>query len=522
MEARTIVAIEIASSKVKGAVAVASPDGRITVTAVEELQSVNSVRHGRVQNIKEVSAAVNEIIRKLENNPAVAPRKVQSVVLSLGGRSLTGTPATATIQFPHEIEVTDQTVNRLMAEAAKDFVGNKNIEAIMARNYYVNNVQVKPVVGTVGTSLRGDFLMLTCARETRQNLDRLKFDTVRAGNVDYVLRPTAVADVVLSDDDRQLGCVLVDFGAETTTVSIYKGGTLAFLSTIPMGSRLITKDLMAGLTLTEAAAEDFKLTLGNLGDNSDATPNATEVNNYVRARAGEIAANIVNQIELSGIGTENLGAGIILVGGGAKLPEFGNLLASQSRLALRRGTLPPFIRFTDSRKATPDNIDIAALLAAALNNPDFEGLTPVETDTAEETASDSEKTPVQTPAYPADDNEAEPERPVQEQASVRTDTSKDPARPYKTREDIDMDDIDLLKDDNDETYARRRHRDDKVRRAPGRAASIFPEEPDDSEDNKTPDEGGEENISAVQSMVRRLQEGIARFFNTHEEDEDNE
>ena len=67
---------------------------------METLPAVNSVRHGRVQNIREVSTAVNDIIRKLENSPEVAPRKVQTVALSLGGRSLAGIPATATLQFP--------------------------------------------------------------------------------------------------------------------------------------------------------------------------------------------------------------------------------------------------------------------------------------------------------------------------------------------------------------------------------------------------------------------------------------
>lgn len=71
MEPKTIVAIEIASSKIKGAAGSVGPDGRITVLAVEEIAGLNNVRYGRVQNIREVSAAVNEIIRRLENAPGV-------------------------------------------------------------------------------------------------------------------------------------------------------------------------------------------------------------------------------------------------------------------------------------------------------------------------------------------------------------------------------------------------------------------------------------------------------------------
>ena len=99
MEPKTIVAIEIASSKIKGAAGNVGPDGRITVLAVEEIAGLNNVRYGRVQNIREVSAAVNEIIRRLENAPGIKPRKVRALAVSLGGRSLSGAPAQAAQNF---------------------------------------------------------------------------------------------------------------------------------------------------------------------------------------------------------------------------------------------------------------------------------------------------------------------------------------------------------------------------------------------------------------------------------------
>lgn len=372
MDNRTIVAIEIASSKIKGAAALVEPDGSIRVLAVETIPVTGCVRHGRVQNIREVSAAVNDIIRRLERHKGVAPRKIQCVIVGFGGRSLNGTPATAHISFAREIEITDETIRRLKKEAAKDFVGNKNIEEALPKAFYVNNIQVKKPVGTVGSNLRGDFLLLTCGKETRQNIERLKFDSINAGNVYYQLRQTALADLVLSDDDRQVGCALVDLGAETCTISIYKDGYMAFLATLPMGSRLITMDLMTGLKLSEAAAEDFKLRLGSLDDNSS-DQTSQDVNNYVRARAGEIAANIVNQIELSGFTPEDLGAGIFLTGGGALLPHFDELLAQQSHMEVSKARFPAYVSFEDNANHGAD-IDVTALIKAATAYPEFEGL----------------------------------------------------------------------------------------------------------------------------------------------------
>ena len=259
MEPKTIVAIEIASSKIKGAAGNVGPDGRITVLAVEEIAGLNNVRYGRVQNIREVSAAVNEIIRRLENAPGIKPRKVRALAVSLGGRSLSGAPAQAAQKFPKECEITERQVERLAFEATHDFMGDKNIEATVPRIFYVNNAAVRRPVGTFGESFRGEFVMITCGKETRQNLDRIKYDTIDPGKVTYIIRPTAVADLVLTPDEKELGTALVDIGAETTTVAVYKEGTLAFVCTIPMGARLITFDLTSGFNITEEAAEAMKM-----------------------------------------------------------------------------------------------------------------------------------------------------------------------------------------------------------------------------------------------------------------------
>lgn len=493
MEAKNIVAIEIASSKVKGAVAAVAPDGTLTILAVDQIPCVNMVRHGRVQNVREVSATVNSLISKLENSPLVAPAKIRAVVLALGGRSLAATPASASITFSRELEVSEETIRRLKKEAAKDFVSTKNIEETIARKFFVNNVEVKSAVGTVGSSLKGDFLIVSCARENRQNLERLKFDTINAGSVFYQLRPTALADLVLSPDDRQLGCALVDFGAETVTVSVYKDGTLGFLSTLPMGSRLITMDLMSGLKLTESAAEDFKLRLGSLGDYDATAPNADDVNDYVRARAGEIAANIVNQIELSGFAPENLGAGIVLAGGGAMLPEFGTLLAGQSHMPLRHARMPEIISFVDDRLAVPANIDVVAIAAAAAANPEIDCLSrrEPEADVAAPTA------PIVAAVEEPIHAEPEPER---------------PSRRYVPAED----DPDLLADDDDD--APRRPRGD----APQKPKLAEPKPVEDEEDEEDEEEAPEQSAGRLQSLLNKLTMKIDSIFGapTDEDEED--
>ena len=194
--------------------------------------------------------------------------------------------------------------------------------------------------------------------------------------------------MVLSDDERRLGCMFVDFGAETTTVAIYRGGAPVYLATLPMGSRNITLDLIA-LNYLEERAEEIKKVNGN-ALSPDPSRRAkgrakgfaegidyTEVNNYIHARADEIAANIVAQIDYAGLTTANLPGGIVIVGGGARLRGFNELLQQQSKMQVRQGLPSGCVRITDGSIHGHEAVDVIAMLAQAVQLPESTCLTPL-------------------------------------------------------------------------------------------------------------------------------------------------
>lgn len=538
MEPKTIVAIEIASSKIKGGVASVGPDGRMVVLAIEELPGIGNVRYGRVQNIREVSGMVNEIVRKLEKAPAVSPRTVRGAVVSLGGRSLTATPAKSGLKFPSECEITENHIARLEYEASQNVMLDKTIVETVPRRFYVNRTATPKPVGTFGETVQGEFMFVTCGKETAQNIERLKFEKIDRDNVKCVLRPTAVGDLVLSPDERELGCALVDFGAETTTVAVYKEGSLAFLSVIPMGSRLITLDLMAGLGLTEEAAENYKITLGTLaeGANPD-NANAQEVNAYVRARAGEIAANILNQIERSGYNAESLSK-IVLVGGGARLPEFATLLHNQCKMQVRVAEMPASVVFRVPGRNNADNIDIVALLAAGVRVMNGECL--------EEPVSEPEPVPFEEePEEIVDriEDEIITQNPVREDRPIR----RDPVYERRERHNPDPEDDRLMEDDPDEEEE---YTDRQTRKGGfsffglGRKKNKKKEEPeeDEYEDDEYEDDGvpyndeeeepadvkkdnrrqDDDHFDETKKRITSLRSRLVDFFNGNDIDEDDD
>ena len=163
--------------------------------------------------------------------------------------------------------------------------------------------------------------------------------------------------------------MLVDLGAETTTVSIYKDGSLVYLTTLPMGGRNITRDITIGLNTLEDTAERVKKNINNpLDKNVDRISiegvNSADAANYIVARTGEIIANINQQILHAGIKLVDL-HNIVLIGGGAQLQGFARRLEDEMKLRVRIGTYPDSLNILDHNINRAEYVQIFALLSKA-------------------------------------------------------------------------------------------------------------------------------------------------------------
>ncbi|MDE7406859.1 MAG: pilus assembly protein PilM [Muribaculaceae bacterium] len=363
MEPRYIAAIEIGSSKVTGGVGILTPDGVLSITAIEESKLIDAVRYGCVQNVEKVAEKITAIILKLENQ--ISPYKIKGVYLNVGGRSLMSYSREVERTLPDEREITDRIMQEIK-DSGRDLPIERDIVAVEPREFLVDNISTSNPVGTFGQNIRAFLNVLACKPQIRKNLNRVFTEKLPQYKImGTVVRQLAEADTVLSSDERRLGCMLVDFGAETTTVSIYRNDVLQFLSTIPLGSRNITRDITA-LKYLEEKAEDLKKAVGNANpDDSSNDVNSfdgidtSEINAYIQARAGEIVANISEQMVFAGLQATDIPGGIILIGGGARLKGLTELFKSQTGLKVRIG-LPNSSLRIEARQS--DAIDIISLI----------------------------------------------------------------------------------------------------------------------------------------------------------------
>lgn len=366
-EEKYIVALEIGSSKIKGAVGVLEPGGSLTVKAVEEEKLVDSVRYGCIRNVAETSRTIRLIVDRLESR--MAPRKIEGVYVAVGGRSVSSSVIDIERRLPNEQEITSGLIDEIFTEALSQPLHERAVIDVTPRDFRVNGAPAKQPVGNYGSNIIASLNLVSCRSQLLNNLKLVIEERLHLRIRDIFVRQLIEGDLVLLNDEKRLGCMLVDFGAETTTVSIYKNGALQYLVTLPMGSRNITLDITS-LNHLEENAEVMKINGGNAMPGADNSPytaygqDFTEINNYVSARAGEIIANIMEQMSIAGFSAENLPGGIILVGQGAKLNGFTRRLESMSDMKVRVGMPSSRIRIADSHIAPADSVDVIALLNA--------------------------------------------------------------------------------------------------------------------------------------------------------------
>lgn len=385
MDDKYIVAIEIGSSKIRGALASIDPTGALNILAVQEERVADSVRYGHVKNVEEVSTRIDSICRKLENSRAIQPRKIAGVYVGLSGCTICASLASETSRFETDTEIDSSSIERLKGLITTVGNGDKEIYELLPYEFIVDNESTLNPVGRIGRSIKGTFSVIEGIPAIKNNLNRVFPERLSLQVNGYIVSALAQANMVLTPDEKQLGCMFVDFGCETTTVIIYKKGVLRYMVTLPMGSRNITRDLVS-LNHLEEHAESIKRSIGIVapGDSvarhsGQHTIEQPELNSYISARAGEIVANVIANIEYAGLTPADLPSGIITVGGGSRLKGLSDMISSQSGMKVRTGSTPRSIRITDTSISADDIIDVVALLIAAAERNPTDCLSPVVT-----------------------------------------------------------------------------------------------------------------------------------------------
>lgn len=383
MDDKHIVAIEIGSSKIRGALASIDNTGVLNILAVQEERiAADSVRYGQVKNTDEVSEKIDSICAKLEKTRIIQPRNIVSAYVGLSGYTIGASLYSETLHFENDTDINISTIKQLKDNIAARS-NSKEIYEFLPYEYQVDNETTLSPVGRIGHSIKGTFAAIEGAPSIKSIINRVFGERLDMQVNGYIVSALAQANMVLTPEEKQLGCMFVDFGCETTTVLIFKKGILRYMVTLPMGSRNITRDLVS-LNYLEEHAESIIRSVGITSASENAahqsglhTIEQPESNSYISARAGEIIANVIANIEYAGLTPSDLPSGIVIVGGGARLKGLPEMAASQSNMKVRTGTTPRNIRISDAAISADDITDVVALLIAAAERNPVDCLSPI-------------------------------------------------------------------------------------------------------------------------------------------------
>ena len=322
-----IVAIELGSSKMTGIAGQKNLDGSITVLATVEENSSSCIRKGVIYNIDKTCQCLTSIIKKLKN---FLKQDITQVYVGVGGRSIRSLKNVIVKDLPGASIISQDMINELMDINRNMTYPDQEILDAATQEYKIDNqYQIDPV-GIQCSHLEGIFLNILWRKNFYNNINTC-FENANISIAEMYLAPLAMADSVLTDSEKRAGCMLVDLGADTTTVSVYYKGILRHLSVIPLGGNNITKDLTC-LQLEDADAEKMKLKYAkaytdisnidptlNYSVDKDRTIESKKFIEIVEARVEEIVENAWFQVPVEF--SDKLMGGIILTGGGSNMPE---------------------------------------------------------------------------------------------------------------------------------------------------------------------------------------------------------
>lgn len=368
---KTIVGLDIGSTKVCTLIA-AARNGGMEAIGFGQCES-RGLKKGVVVNLE---ATVESIKKSVADAEMMAGIEIDQVFVGLAGPHVRSFNSKGTIPIgSHSREINREDVRRVIETArAVALAPDREIIHILPQEFVVDDQDgIGDPLGMVGTRLEVNVHIVTSSVTAAQNI-------VTAVNrsglevADTVLEPIAAGEATLSDDEKELGCVLVDIGGGKTNLAIYHHGAVRHTLVLPIGSDHFTNDIAVGLrtpipeaerikrefgcTLSSLADEEVTFEYTGVGSRQTRTIGQRVLSDVLEPRAEEII-NFVRD-EIRGAGYERqAGAGAILTGGGAVLrgiPELAeDLLDLPVRLGLTQG-------FGDARYVEPEYATVVGLV----------------------------------------------------------------------------------------------------------------------------------------------------------------
>ncbi len=350
--APTLVGLDLGSTTVRVVVGSVLEAGQgIQVLGVGE-HVADGISKGAITSIEDAISSISGALEQAERMTGIP---ITHAYVGINGTHISSQEAHGVVAVAKaDGEIKEADVERVI-EAAQTMAVPSNTEIlhVIPRTFTVDNQKgVKDPIGMSGIRLEVDAQIIQGLQAQVKNLTKCIYRTGVEID-DMVMGVLAASEAVLTKRQKEIGVCLVNLGASTTSVIVFEEGDVLHTAILPVGAGHVTNDIAIGLRTSIDVAERVKLEYGT------ATPeevgkrdeiNLAEVDSketgvvsrkhvaeIIEARTSEIFSMVekeLQKVDRSGL----LPAGIVLVGGGAKLPGIVDVAKREFRLPAAVGT----------------------------------------------------------------------------------------------------------------------------------------------------------------------------------------
>ncbi len=351
------VSVDLGNTLITMMTAERQADGTFKILAVEKEETpIDSIQNGIVRKPSEIASTISKMKMQMQNrleNKLGKKFEIKNFYTAINGRSLRSVRGHVLRPFSTATEIGATELSALRKELIDTLNTDRFVYNITNEEYLIDGDYVRNPLGIVCREIGANYLMVLGRTDIRENLDkcidRVTIDEVHSDT----LAPIAMADALLSDDDRINGVIHLNFGAATTTVTVYQDNYLRHLAVVPFGGKHITSDLCTalGLSLNEAElvkkqkgtpiiakAKGRQLSMPIKPGIEPRKVQLEDVANVIEARLAEIVNLCMKEVERSGF-MEQIKNGIVVSGATTRMADFNEFIATQTNMEVRSGSL---------------------------------------------------------------------------------------------------------------------------------------------------------------------------------------
>ncbi len=326
---KTILAVDVGSTKIGVVIAEVAEDGSLEVTG-HGFAKAQGVKKGIITNIELASRSIK---KALADARRIAGNNISLATISISNAYAKSLNSTGIVNIPHK-DISLKEINRVMEAALynANIPNEYEVIHVLPYNFKVDEQDfIEDPYGMNASRMEVDTNIILTQKSSLSNLTK----AVRSAGLEIesiVLNSYASAIATMNEDEKELGVAVIDMGGQTSNLIIHTGNSIRYNDFIPVGSNHITNDLSMALHTPLQVAEEVKMQHGNLIENSSEaielpvigdeessnTISLDIVHSVISSRVEELLVLLERSFEKSAL-KEQVGSGVILTGGMTKL-----------------------------------------------------------------------------------------------------------------------------------------------------------------------------------------------------------